>query len=245
MLLAWGVFQPPWWNFDYAIDPAFAGSSLEEAIFAWGKSQIMQYSKRTKEWFWGSIELFEDAPNQAQTIAQLEALGFQPFEWTTMRFAIDLNQPLPQPQMPDGYVIRPIRAASEAEAYVALQRAAFNSEKMTTAWRMRSFEHPDYRPKLDLILADANDTPIGFCVCWLKDGVGQIEPLGVHPDHQGKGLGRALELAALQMMRAHGAHTALVDHVSLNDAAIALSKQTGFRQINNALRFYIDTGDPN
>jgi len=32
-----------------------------------------------------------------------------------------------------------------------------------------------------------------------------------------------------------------LDHVSLNEKAIALSLKTGFRQINNALRYYIDT----
>ena len=40
-----------------------------------------------------------------------------------------------------------------------------------------------------------------------------------------------------------GAKRVQVDHVSLNEAAIGLSLKTGFKQINNARRFYIDVGD--
>ena len=62
-------------------------------------------------------------------------------------------------------------------------------------------------------------------------------------DYQGMGLGRALELHALQTMRVHGAQTVYVDHVSLNEAAINLSLQTGFQQIHKALRYFMDTED--
>jgi len=107
-------------------------------------------------------------------------------------------------------------------------------------WRLRTLTHPAYRPEIDLVVANAADDPVGFCICWIRGDVGQIEPLGVHPDYKGKGLGRALEQAALRMMRSHGVRTLLVDHVSLNEKAIGLSLQTGFKQINNAHRFYID-----
>lgn len=107
---------------------------------------------------------------------------------------------------------------------------------MTLEWRERKLKHPAYVPEIDLVVVGPDDQPVGFCVCWLLDGVGQIEPLGVHPDYQGMGLGRALEAAALGVMWEKGARKILVDHVSLNEAAIALSLQTGFKQTNNALR---------
>jgi len=34
-----------------------------------------------------------------------------------------------------------------------------------------------------------------------------------------------------------------LDHVSLNDNAIALSLKNGFEQCNNALRYYVDTDE--
>jgi hypothetical protein len=35
-LLAWAVFQPPWWNLDYAVHPPEREASLEEEVLMWG-----------------------------------------------------------------------------------------------------------------------------------------------------------------------------------------------------------------
>ena len=239
-LLGWAVFQPAWWNLDYAIHPAERGTKFEQEIFAWGIEQMTQFSQRTGEEFWGSVELFEDTPQAGQTIKNLEALGFTKFDWSTLRFELDLQQELSPPHLPDGYHIRPLQGKEEAQAYVNLHRAAFDSEKMTWDWRVRTLEHPAYHPNLDLVVVNNQNMPVGFCICWLWQDLGQVEPLGVHPEYQGRGLGRALERAAHQALRQHGARRLLVDHVSLNEQAIALSRQTGFQQSNNALRYYID-----
>lgn len=76
---------------------------------------------------------------------------------------------------------------------------------------------------------------------WMWQGIGPIEPLGVHPDYQGSGLGRALERSALQAFRNQGARYMYVDHVSTNEAGIALSLQNGFNQMNNAVRYFVRT----
>lgn len=239
-LLAWAVFQPAWWNLDYMLEPSLRGTAWELELLAWGKAQMMSYAQRSGEEFWGSVEFFADSPGVEQTIDHLKQLGFQKFDWSTVRMQIDFDQSLPQPQLPAGFTIRPLLGSAEVEVYVSLHRAAFGSEKMTTAWRMRTLLHPAYKPELDLVVVNPEDKPVGFCICWLWQEVGQIEPLGVHPDYQGQGLGRALELTALQHLRQQGARSVLVDHTSFNETAIALSLQTGFKQVNNALRYYMD-----
>lgn len=239
-LLAWAVYLPAWWNLDYAIHPTLRGTSIEKEIFAWGKTQKMVYANRTGEEFYGSVEIYKDFPQADQTIANLEALGYEKFDWTMVRFEIDLQQALPQPKLPQGFQIRPLQGMKEVEAYVDIHRAAFGSDRMTTPWRARTLTHPDYHPKLDLIAVDPQGNLAGFCVCWLWQQIGQIEPLGVHPNYQGLGLGRALELTALQTLQIHGAQVGHVDHTSFNEKAISLSLQTGFKQINQALRYYVD-----
>lgn len=241
-IFVWAVFQPPWWNCDYAIHPSERGSPLEQEVFSWGKDQIMGYAKRSGEAFYGSIELFEDSPKVQQTIDSLEALGFEAFDWSTVRFELDLHQEFPKPQLPDGFTIRPLRGKAEVENYVGLHRAVFGSDKMTIDWRLRTLEHPAYRPEMDLVIVSPEDKLVGFCICWMWQGTGQIEPLGIHPEFQGQGLGKALELAAFHTLKAQGARTACVDHVSLNEEAIALSLSTGFRQTNNVLRYFINAG---
>lgn len=241
-LLAWALFQPPWYNLDYAIQPAARGSMLEKEIFAWAKEEMIAYAQRTNDNFHGSVELFEDTPRLEQTIEHLAALGFEKFDWSILRFEKDLDQDLALPKLPQGFSIRPLHGEQEVEAYVSLHRLAFESEQMTAAWRMRMLRHPAYLPELDLVAVDSADRLAGFCVGWLCQGVGQIEPLGVHPDQRGSGLGSALELAAFRALRDKGAHVIQVDHVSDNEKAIGLSLKSGFRQTNNAIRYYIDTG---
>lgn len=238
-VLAWAVFQPPWRNLDYAIHPAEVGAALEKEIFAWGKNEMMAYAKRTGERFYGSIELFEDAPHIEQTIAHLTALGFEKFDWSIIRFEKGLNYKIPAPELPDGFSIRALRGESEVEAYVQLHRLVFESEEMTVPWRRRMLKHPAYLPEIDLVVVDAADHLVGFCVGWLWHEIGQIEPLGVHPAHQGSGLGKALELAALRALQSKGARYMHVDHVSDNEKAIALSLKTGFKQTNNAVRYFV------
>lgn len=236
--VAWAIFQPAWWNLDFAVHPSLRGSEIEQEIFSWGKEQMVEYSKLTGESFWGSVELFEDTPNATRTIKNLEAVGFKPFDWSIIRLELDLLHELPPAQLPAGYQIRPLRGMSEVQAYVDLHRAAFGSERMTFAWRARTLEHYAYRSELDLIVETNEHEPVGFCVCWQRGNAGQIEPLGIHPDHQGTGLGTALENHAYRTLKGHGAVSIRIDHASFNEKAIALSLKTGFRKSNNALRFY-------
>lgn len=238
-LVAWAVFQPPWFNVDYAMHPSVHGSLLEMEIFSWGKEQMSKYANHTGSQFYGSFEFASDAPH-AQTIKKhLEAQGFQPFDWSIIQFTLDLKQSLPLPQLMSGFEIRPLRGISEAQVYVDLHCAAFDSDKMTLSWRERTLTHPGYKPELDLVVVNPNNEPVGFCICWTWQGAGHIEPLGVHPNYQGQGLGKALELTAAHILQDHGFQTLRVDHASFNGTAIALSQKTGFKQFKNALRYYV------
>ena len=51
-LVAWAVFQPPWWNVDYALHPSLRGSSLEKEIFVWGQAQMKSYQSLPANWLY-------------------------------------------------------------------------------------------------------------------------------------------------------------------------------------------------
>lgn len=238
-LVAWAIFQPPWFNVDYVMLPALYGKPLETEIFSWGKEQMSKYANLTGDQFYGSFEFASDAPHAQITRKNLETQGFQLFDWSVIQFTLDLKQHIPSPQLKDGFQIRPLRGISEAQMVVNLHCAAFDSDKMTLSWRERMLTHSRYRPELDLVVVGPDDAPVGFCICWAWQNVGHIEPLGVHPDYQGQGLGKALELTAAHILQDHGIQTLRVDHASFNGAAIALSQKTGFNQFKNALRYYV------
>jgi ribosomal protein S18 acetylase RimI-like enzyme len=240
-LVAWAVFQPPWHNLDYAIVPSERGSALEADIFAWGTAQMRAYAQRTGTAFHGTVEFFEDTPKLEHTVDHLVARGFQPLDWSVVRFERAVQHAVPPAQLPAGYRIRPLHGTPAVRAYVALVEAVFGLQWMTPAWRMRTLAHPAYHAALDLVVATADDSLVGFCSCWRWHDRAQIEPLGVHPAYQGIGLGRALEHAACAAVQQYGARVLYVDHGSTNATAIALSQKVGFRQRNTALKYALYT----
>jgi ribosomal protein S18 acetylase RimI-like enzyme len=239
-LLAWAYFQPPWQVLDHAIHPSMHGTALEKDVFAWGLTQMQAYADRTGESFNGTIEYYEDTPGLEKTVKNLTALGFSAVDWSVYRYSLDLAQNFPQPRVADGYAVRSLKGSSEARAYSGLIDNVFGANFLPVDWRLRLLQDTNYLPELDIVIEyEATGELVGFCHCWLRQGVAQIEPLGVHPAHHRRGLGSALELAAFHAAQILGAHTMLVDHGSTNEGAIALSTRLGFRQINKALRWAV------
>jgi hypothetical protein len=77
--------------------------------------------------------------------------------------------------------------------------AAFGSTNMTIEWRRR-------------ILGMPEGVPGAYCICRLHRGmqglVGQIEPIGLLPEYQGRARPRPLLVEGLRRMYTHGAHRA-------------------------------------
>jgi ribosomal protein S18 acetylase RimI-like enzyme len=84
----------------------------------------------------------------------------------------------------------------------------------------------------------------GIFLCWIGDdcaGVAAFRPLGaataemkrlfVRPEHHGRGAGRQLALAVAEAARAAGYRHLRLDTLPTMNAAIALYRQLGFREI--------------
>jgi ribosomal protein S18 acetylase RimI-like enzyme len=61
--------------------------------------------------------------------------------------------------------------------------------------------------------------------------VGEFEPVGVHPDHQRRGLGRVVMRHGLRLMRAAGMLDAIVFSLRTNAASEALFRSAGFDEL--------------
>jgi ribosomal protein S18 acetylase RimI-like enzyme len=67
--------------------------------------------------------------------------------------------------------------------------------------------------------------------------------LGVHPDFQRQGLGRAILAAALRRLQAHGAQDVYVETDNTRDAALLLYESAGFRVQREVLVYRKDYPD--
>jgi ribosomal protein S18 acetylase RimI-like enzyme len=95
-----------------------------------------------------------------------------------------------------------------------------------------------YRPELDNVVVAPDGSFAAFCLCWLdeENGVGELEPVGTHPDHRRKGLAEAVCRAGLASLHAAGADTAIVYPVGDSGAA-RLYESLGFRSRTRHLPF--------
>jgi mycothiol synthase len=181
-----------------------------------------------------------------ERIAFLAHLGFIQQEETSFLMSCPLNQPLPEPGLPDGFSIRPMGGTAELEAYVTLHRAAFGTENMTLPYRQSIMKAPGYLPDLDLVAVAPNGDLAAFCVCqiFLDDSPraggqkeGWTDPLGTHPNYRGLGLARALILTGMHLLYNRGIDTALLGTSSTNIAMQRLAEKIGFKLVSNTLFF--------
>lgn len=237
-LQAVGMLQLPWLALDYAYTPA--AESLVPDIFAWFAERAAALAHERNDELPVAIYL---TPERAAHIQFAAALGFQrDDDWGLMHLERSLVAPIQVPALPAGFAFR--RLDGRVADYVALHQAAFGSTNMRLGWRARTLTMSRYHPELDLLIVDtADDRPVAFCVGWLYDTTGQIEPLGVHPDYQRLGLGRAILLEGLRQLQVHGATQATIHVYQRNDPALALYQQPdhGGFQPSYAITGYVRT----
>ncbi len=136
------------------------------------------------------------------------------------------------PSIPNGYVVRELHTDDLASRVQAFNAAFPGEELRVDAYRaLRAC--PLYSQRLDLVAISPSSTVAAFATLWLdtNSGVVQIEPAGCHPDHRRLGLTSAVILQALRWSVELGASSALVRHVSTNEAAQALYESCGFSTV--------------
>ncbi|MGY0235510.1 GNAT family N-acetyltransferase [Longispora urticae] len=133
----------------------------------------------------------------------------------------------PAPPRPDN--ARPVTEA-DADDRVAVQRAAFKGSTFTVE-RWRQMKDSVAGPfAVDVLVRTPDGEAAAAATGWFA-GAGRcaiLEPVGAHPDHQGKGYGRAAVHAACAALAERGASAVAVATPGDNRAAVALYLSAGF-----------------
>ena len=149
------------------------------------------------------------------------------------------------PRLAEGYRIRPLVAPDEIPARVEIHRAAFTPSRLTVEKYERLQTLPHYRPDDDLVVEAPDGAFAAFAMAWWDpEGlVGEFEPVGTHPDHQRRGLSRALLTWGLRRYAERGARVVQVYSDASNDASEALYDSVGFER-RAFHRRYVRPGRP-
>ena len=152
--------------------------------------------------------------SDAAFAAALERHGYAPLEsdsWMEHRVR-SLADPVEPPSLPDGYRLRNVAGEADLEHRVEVHRAAFHPSKATVPAYRHLRTLPPYREQLDLVVEAPDGSFASYALAWLdeENGVGELEPVGTHPEHQRLGLGKAVCVEACGRLRDAGADTAIV-----------------------------------
>jgi ribosomal protein S18 acetylase RimI-like enzyme len=181
--------------------------------------------------------------DDVEMVDGLRAEGYSPvFAYRSYRWVLD--EALPEPDLPSGWVLRPVAGEGEADMRRRASHAAFDSRMEATTHLQRYIDFmrsPVYVPERDLVAVAPDGTIASFMVWWGDDasGVAQIEPFGTHPDFHRRGIGRALLYHGLAEMRRAGMRVA---RVCTDDdrPATGFYEGVGFRDVGR-LRWWAQT----
>ena len=113
-----------------------------------------------------------------------------------------------EPRVPDGYRLTTMAEYEDTASRSAAHRTAFSPSRFTDGVYAVVRKTWPYRPDLDCVAVAPDGSVASYALAWLDEAnrLGEFEPVGTHEAHLRKGLGRAVNLFALQRLRERGRH---------------------------------------
>jgi GNAT superfamily N-acetyltransferase len=212
------------------IHPAFRSTELEVEMMAAAETQFATIQpdgcQRLTLWTHESDALRQDL---------LTRRGYTRGQYPEYQRRRSLAQPLSESPVPQGYTVRSLGDEDELPARSWVSWRAFHPDEPDGRykgweWYRNVQRAPLYRRDLDLVAVAADGELAAFCTVWFDDvtRTAAFEPVGTHPAHQRRGLGRAVMNEGLRRAAHLGATLAAVG--SYSTAAGALYASVGFTE---------------
>ncbi len=145
----------------------------------------------------------------------------------------DLEAPIPDAPLPEGFEIRPVRGREDFEKLAANIRTVFGHGEWFTADTLEGIARGSfYIRDLDLV-AEAPDGAIASFCTFRVDPVSratELEPMGTHPDYRGLGLAKALISEGMRLLKDYDPLNLYIDGAADNPGANRLYEATGFEK---------------
>jgi mycothiol synthase len=212
---------------EVAVHPSYRNQGVADRLV--GELQATRGFAGLRAWSHGNHE----------AAAELAArYGYGPVrELWKMRLATSAAR-LPDAPLPDGVTLRTFIPGQDEDAWLAVNRAAFahhpEQGNMTRADLDARMAEPWFDPAGFLLAVDAGGGLRGFH--WTKvhprhgehPAIGEVYVVGVTPDAQGTGLGKALTIAGIKHLQKQGLHAVMLYVDADNIPAVALYRRLGF-----------------
>ncbi|WP_330175017.1 mycothiol synthase [Streptomyces sp. NBC_01498] len=206
---------------ELVVHPSYRGRGHGRAL---GAALLAASGKRLRVWAHGG-------KSAARHLAQV--LGLSMF-----RELRQLRRPLEplgiaEPVLPAGVTVRTFVPGEDDTAWLAVNAAAFAHHPEQGGLTQRDLDDRIAEPWFDpkgFFLAERDGRLVGFH--WTKvhtaEQLGEVYVVGISPDAQGGGLGKALTAIGLRHLAAQGLPTAMLYVDADNTAAVTVYERLGF-----------------
>lgn len=206
---------------ELVVHPSHRGRGHGRAL---GAALLAASGKRLRVWAHGG-------KSAARHLAQV--LGLSMF-----RELRQLRRPLepldiPEPVLPDGVTVRSFVPGQDNAAWLAVNAAAFAHHPEQGGLTQRDLDDRVAEPWFDpkgFFLAERDGRLVGFH--WTKvhaeEQLGEVYVVGISPEAQGGGLGKALTAIGLRHLAGRGLPTAMLYVDADNTAAVTVYERLGF-----------------
>uniref|UniRef100_A0AAU2V4Y1 Mycothiol acetyltransferase n=1 Tax=Streptomyces sp. NBC_00003 TaxID=2903608 RepID=A0AAU2V4Y1_9ACTN len=206
---------------ELVVHPAHRGHGHGRAL---GSALLGATGKRLRVWAHGGH-------SAARHLAQVLGL-------TLFRELRQLRRPLSpldiaEPVWPEGVTVRTFTPGEDDAAWLAVNAAAFAHHPEQGSLTQRDLDDRKAEPWFDpkgFFLAERDGEIVGFH--WTKvhaeERLGEVYVVGIRPDAQGGGLGKALTATGLRHLAAEGLPTAMLYVDADNTAAVTVYERLGF-----------------
>jgi predicted N-acetyltransferase YhbS len=135
----------------------------------------------------------------------------------------------PVVSFPKGYTIASFDEGFDLSSRIECSAKAFGSQPFSKEVYFAMQKAPNYDPALDLVVKNRG-TIVSLCTIWkdLRNELGYFEPVATHPEHQRRGLGRAVLNEGMRRLKERNVKTAYVG--SAGDWRRSFYRAVGFAE---------------
>ena len=233
-----GMVYPAWSSYEVLLHPAYRQPALEIEMLDWAEREIIRQMQQLGR----DTQTIERHVFEGDTarITLLHQRGYRRGEHSETISVRRLDEPFPQPQLPDGFSIRSVAGEQDADKLVALINDSFGLHWTSDAY-LKVMGSPGYKGLTEMVVISPNGRFAASCILLpdARNRTVMFENVGTHPEFRQMGLAKALLYAGMQHMQARDFTKAMVPHGTPDttnpsnltftvDAATALYASAGF-----------------
>jgi len=143
--------------------------------------------------------------------------GYTRGDWPEHQRRRSLDLPIPDVPVAEGYTVRALGGVEELPARSWVSWRAFHPDEPDEDYQGYEWYHniqriPLYRRDLDIVAVAPGGEFAAFCTLWYDDvtRTGYFEPVGTAPEHQRRGLAKAVMYEAMRRLKRMGGTLATV-----------------------------------